>query len=251
VKGSMHPVILQTAPSYEVRTIRSVAMLRDEITVVNSSIEALPSHKSLIDSGALPVGSVEFVRHAMEIGGIKEPENLSYPEKSKKYWHRNIRVCKRDDIVNSAFVKPVKTKLFTGFCYYRGKDISQYSEHDQEQLRIFMSENTADELMYVSDIVSWQNEWRYYVMNGKIVGSARYDDLEIDDIEPNQNVVNECINDLDIIHPYAIDFGVMNDGTTALVEVNDAWAIGLYRGAMSGAEYLDFLSERWKSVVKS
>ena len=39
-------------------------------------------------------------------------------------------------------------------------------------------------------------------------------------------------------------------GKTVLVEVNDAWAIGLYGRALDPKDYLNFLGNRWKTIVQ-
>jgi len=51
-------------------------------------------------------------------------------------------------------------------------------------------------------------------------------------------------------YPYTLDVGRLSTGGTALVETNDAWAIGLYGKALTPRVYLDFLGKRWKSIVE-
>jgi hypothetical protein len=62
--------------------------------------------------------------------------------------------------------------------------------------------------------------------------------------------VSECILDVheELGHPFACDVGVLSNGLTAIVEINDAWAIGLYGKCLQPREYTDFLFTRWKSI---
>lgn len=76
--------------------------------------------------------------------------------------------------------------------------------------------------------------------------------------EPDGRLVGEMATDLSdefryqaddaLSQPFALDVGVLATGQTALVEVNDAWAIGLYENALSPSEYYRFLISRWDSI---
>lgn len=39
------------------------------------------------------------------------------------------------------------------------------------------------------------------------------------------------------------------DGMTKLVEVNDGWALGLYKGSCSASDYLKLLEARWEELI--
>lgn len=246
----MSTVILQTQPTCETRAIRAASMLLDHLVVLNSSFENLEFHAQHLRNGALPVGSVEFLREAMRVAGINEPQFSCYPAKSKQYWRRNIESTTVDKAKTGSFVKPVKTKLFSGFvldhqiphCDSYAVDCDSYF---MEQFAVF-SKLPHETPIWTSDPVSWKSEWRYYVAHGEIVGHARYDDGAEDADMPDLWVVRRCIADLQIKHPYALDMGVLATGQTALVEVNDAWAIGLYSKALSPIDYLYFLRSRWR-----
>lgn len=245
----MSTIILQNVSTYETRTIRTAAMLMDNMTVLNSSLEQLSNHRQLLKDGALPVGSVEFIREAMRLADIVEPPNLSYPEKGTTFLRRSVIQQPIKEIVGRWFVKPITTKLFTGFIFDSNQDVSMYDEHDFEQYTIFKS-LPPDTIVWVSEPVQWLSEWRYYIAYNDIVGQGRYDADGIDTaLEPDLNVVNRCIQTLKIDHPYTLDFGVLSTGQIALVEANDAWAIGLYGKAMSPRDYLYFLRSRWRMLI--
>lgn len=246
----MSVVILQTPSTYETRSIHTASMLLDHVRVINSSIQALPQLVGHLSNGAQPVGSVEFVRAAMNIAGLKEPPAISYPPSSRQYWHRNIDMVSATNIHETCFVKPVNTKLFNGFVFDPGRNISEFDDHDREQYAIFKSLDSS-QMVWKSDICHWQSEWRFYIAYGEIIGQARYDDGKDSALVPNLRIVQNCINDMKIAHPYALDMGVLDDGKTALVEVNDAWAIGLYGKALAPRNYFAFLRSRWRDLLVS
>jgi ATP-grasp domain, R2K clade family 3 len=241
-------VILQSPTSYETRAIRTASMLMDGVKILSCSLEEIGHFSSVLKAGAIPVGSVEFVRLAMAFGEIKEPSNLSYPPAVVGYLGRRVQERRAGSVIGRCFVKPQRTKAFTGFVFDTMEDPKDLSPHDKEQHDAFIAMD-ADEMVWVSEPVNWVSEWRYYVMNGLVIGKARYDsDGEENAPQPEESVVMACINEMGLAHPYAIDFGVLDGGKTALVEVNDAWAIGLYKDAMSAKEYFSFLKSRWDCI---
>lgn len=243
-------LILQANSSFEVRACLAAAtMASPPIPFVRASLENIQSMGRLIAAGvAVPVGSVEFLRAAMSAAGIKEPEPMSYPPELLRYCGRGIRQVKAGEVLGSWFVKPVRTKLFSGFVFETMADPRNLSEHDREQHEAFMAID-ATEPVWISDVVSFQSEWRYYVQGRTILGKARYDPDGADDAPaPDDAVVAEIVGALPTPNPCAVDIGVLSGGETVLVEVNDAWAIGLYRDAMSAKDYLQFLANRWDQI---
>lgn len=243
----MSEVILQNPGTHETRAVRLACMLLDNMVVHNSTIDKLDQYSSQLKNGALPVGSVEFVRCAMEVANIQEPENISYPTLAMPYLRRNVEQCQLGDVDGKYFIKPVSTKLFNGFVHDSNLiDMSEISAHDIEQYST-IKDLPKDTLVWRSDPVQWLSEWRYYVAHGFVIGSARYDDGS-SEAEPDVKTVRQCIRDLNLDHPYVLDFGVLSTGETALVEVNDAWAIGLYGKALDSRDYFYFLRSRWRLI---
>jgi len=246
-------IILQSPSTAETAAVRTAVMLMDAgaATVRNALIEALDGHVDLLRAGALPVGSVEFVRRAMELAGIPEPQNLSYPPGCHEFLGRSVERRTSGEVLAAGaevFVKPVATKLFNGFVLRPQADAADVDEHDREQLKILW-QLPLTTLVYASPVVEFQSEWRYYVQGGEVIGRARYDaDGPEDAKEPDEGVLRRCIEALAIGHPHALDMGVLVDGSTILVEANDGWGLGLYRGAMKPAAYLNFLAQRWESL---
>lgn len=200
----------------------------------------------------IPVGSVEYIRKVFDILNIKEPEWNCYPLCLEWLFNRNIREGFVKDVKDGDFVKPIKTKLWTGFVYNSLIDKSLLNDHDREQYDLFEKAD-KNEKVYISSPVKFIAEYRYYVVEGRIIGNARYDDNEHDVLDPSNDILDKCIKSL--VEEYgnnitcSVDTGVLDNGNIALVELNDAWALGLYGRSMKSVDYINMLITRWKQIV--
>lgn len=254
-------VLLQDISTYETRAISQACMLTD-VKVHRTSLGMLQTlfdfKAELLRGELMPVGSVEFVSECFSVMGIDLPNWLTYPEELEEFLHRKTKIRSAtylrmqnfsQGLAKPVFIKPVKLKLFNGFVFYPSRKREDYDEHDQEQLDIVMSLDSSS-ILYVSEVVDFQSEWRYYIDDNKIIGSARYDDGPDAALAPEMDVVLQMIEAMPMSHPYTLDVGRLSTGGTALVETNDAWAIGLYGRALEPKAYLNFLGKRWKSIVE-
>lgn len=243
--------LLQTPSTHETRSVRMASMLLDGFTVVNSDLDRIHEHAPGLAQGQImPVGSVEYVREAMRIAGVQEPDSDPYPESLKPWFKRRIEKRRAGSILDVSFVKPVATKLFNGFVFDPLGDPALLDEHDREQHAAFIAMD-ANALVWVAEPVRFVSEWRYYVDRGGVAGSARYDDGEENAAEPNPDDVMLAAEaaSQELQHGFALDMGVLDTGETVLCEVNDAWATGLYAKALSPAAYTFWLLQRWSGIV--
>lgn len=245
-------IVLQDVNVIEVRQVSQAAMLLD-IPVTRARIGDLTAHAVALRVGALPVGSVEYVREAMRLAGIAEPGPLSYPTELEPLLRRRLDLTTVERVRGTKFVKPVRTKLFTGFVWDSGAEASSYSEHDREQLEALLALAPTTHL-WAAEPVRFLCEWRYYICQGKVIGAARYDpDGDESAPAPAGEVLQEAIQRLAaspaVPAAYGLDLGVLDTGETALVEVNDAWALGLYGRSIDSKDYLRMLAARWSQVV--
>ncbi len=236
----------------EERLAHQVAMLED-LPLCAVGIEGLEQYAAQIAGGGwLPVGSVEFVRRAMVLAGIEEPENLSYPPQLRPYLHRLLERRVAGTVMGRWFVKPVATKTFTGFVLDTLGDPADLGEHDRAQCEAFLALDPAA-CVWVSEPVAWRSEVRFYVLDGQIVGEGRYDDGPDDALLPDAAVVREMASRFSATPgapvAFALDAGVLECGATALVELNDAWALGFYSGTLKPDRYLNMLWRRWRQLA--
>ena len=247
-------IIRQPSGSTESKAATIAGMLLD-IPVKDCSFENLKSMKESLLEGALPIGSVEYVREAMRIIGVKEPENLSYPEALSHVLHREVFITSVEKArVNKWFVKPCQTKKFTGFVFDPNQRIEELELDTQEQYYYFLAMK-PEERVWASEPVKFLGEWRVYIENAQIIGQARYDPDGEDEVkEPEKEWVEQAIKDWEkeglAPKAYAMDVGRLENQKLALVEVNDGWALGLYGKSMDAKKYIHFLNTRWKEISK-
>lgn len=245
-------VLRQLGSTPEIRAVLQACLLGDiEQTCVE--FKEMGQHAQQLRTGeSLPVGSVEYVREAMRVAEIVEPANMSYPRNLEPYLHRDVRRRNAGHVLGTWFVKPVLTKTFTGLVFDTMQKVETLSEHDREQHALFLAMDSADEV-WVSEPVSWVSEVRYYLLNGEIVGRVRYDPDGADDAKlPDEAVCTAAVADLktefgaDVT--CSLDMGVLSTGETALVEANDAWALGNYGRTLKPSVYLEMLISRWRQI---
>lgn len=202
----------------------------------------------------LPIGSVEFVQAAMDALQCPSPPELGFPDAIRPWLRRSVVPALAGDLgAQPRFVKPRESiKAFTGFVWDPAVPEDRRDASDREQLTVLRSMPDSAPV-WTSDVVTWQSEWRYYVLEGALIGCGRYDAEGADDApEP---AVAEVVAAVAAYQSsggapiaYAIDFGVLGGGETALVELNDGWALGYYSGSLAPAGYLGLLRARWERL---
>lgn len=171
--------------------------------------------------GDIIVGSVDTTEKFFERIGVEVPKYLGYPEGLEKYLYRNIKTVRFGDIDRHPpyFIKPKDgVKLFTGAHIEKPEHL--------ESLRKF--DNVPDDLeVYMSDSMNFLSEFRCFVHKGQPVGIQYYRGDFMRYI--NTYWLYDMIRDYkDAPIAYTLDLGVNETGNTALIEVNDMWAIASY-----------------------
>ena len=205
----------------------------------DASAARLEDIASLPKSGWMPVGTVEFCRAAMAHQCIVESAPLDYPEALAKWMPYGGHVlCRYGEMPHGwtpeqhqgIHGKPVVTKLAESLW-------------------------KPDTPFWASPYHRFGPEYRFYVLHGEILGYGRYDDIDDDQSDPlslDMNAVMDMVtayqNDGAPIG-YGLDVGVSDeDGMTKLVEINDGWALGFYKGSCSHRDYLRLLETRWIEI---
>lgn len=241
--------ICESANSAESRAISHVCM-------VNSAYERqwcpeaqLENHAAELASGQfIPVGSVSYIEMAMKVAGTTPPKPMTYPGQVAHLLMRPVSLVSAAEAKaqpQPIFVKPAKTKLFTGFVYGLNK------ESDAWDLETFLSLPDSEPI-YVSPVVPIESEVRFYFDRGQFIGSARYDPYGEDEAKlPTEDFARMVASLLRADgqgFTGAIDLGYRSTCGSFLVEVNDAWALGLYKG-MDRLLYAQMLASRWRQIT--
>ncbi|MDP7289906.1 MAG: ATP-grasp domain-containing protein [Phycisphaerae bacterium] len=200
-----------------------------------------------LDRQTLVVGDMDCTFGALKQLGIPIPPNNDYPKALEHLLHRRIWTSSFGQVEQSftcgahsaVFVKPSgRKKCFTGLV----------AQSEPDFYRIQVSRN---ETVFCSEVVSWRSEYRVYVANSKILAIDFYQGDR--DVELDEDIVAQAVAALDASGEshagYAIDFGVLSSGRTALVEMNDGFSVGAYD--IDQKNYTDMVVARWEELMAS
>ena len=180
------------------------------------------------DVGDVPVGDVEFCENIMRLQGIKVPTPDFYPRFLSQWFRREIRYKRADE---------------EWACSLRDQFIKPAGRYKSEPARILPALHPMPHGFYaVSEVVTFVQEWRYYVSNGTVVAAGWYDGDNEDEPAP----------DLAIEWPAefcgAVDFGRLDTGEIALVESHHPYACGWYGENDQSEVFLKWLIDGWESL---
>ncbi|MNB72870.1 hypothetical protein D3C76_410630 [compost metagenome] len=218
---------------------------RKGIIVLPMTEKKLSRNQFAFHQGHLVAGGVQFIRHALRSYGKELPPEDSYPECLYHLLHRKVakmtslRAAKNlIEDVGTHFVKPASLKRFTGFVTCDSMDPRFNGASDSMPC-------------WVAEPVQFVSEWRCYVAYG-VLEDIRFADHGGDrNIKPDRGVIIDAIRDLTECGApagYAVDFGVLSTGQTALVELNDGFSIGAYDG-IEAETYWNVIAARWDELI--
>lgn len=199
-----------------------------------------------LDSESLVVGDLPCILGALKQLSIPEPEPNDYPASLSEFLHRRIwrstlgklELQLRNGNYPPTFAKPAtRRKRFTGCTFYSECDLSQVCGVSRQ------------EKLLCSEVVTWLSEYRIYVVQSEIRSVDYYagDPGVAIDLEEIRRAIQALDKAGDSCAGYAIDFGVLASGETALVEMNDGFAIGAYR--IDRKNYTDLIWARWEELL--
>lgn len=193
------------------------------------------------DVMTMPFGSVAYVLDGLRRRGADEPPIINYPPSLGPYLCRKVwSSTLGKERGGSAWIKGAgHDKPFPP-----GPACSENMRVVDEHIDV-----------WASDPVEWLCEWRCYISEGSMMWRERYDPEGDDDApEPDNSVICDMISayESDRTSPagYALDVGVLSDGRTALVEVNDGYALGYYGPVepRRASAYLYLLVSRYMQI---
>jgi hypothetical protein len=151
--------------------------------------------------------------------------------------HVRQRICEEDTA--PFFAKPQgRLKRFTGHVFGDASDL------------MYLEDASASTRVWCSEVVEWRSEYRVFVIRGRVVGVRHYSGDS--SVPLDQQVVAETVRLLEqsgeARAAYGIDFGVLRDGSTALVELNDGFGLGSY--GLDPGVYTDLTITRWCELTR-
>jgi hypothetical protein len=209
------------------------------LTFEYPEIDELP-----LDDESIVCGGIPVVLKALQRLGITPPELPSIPPQIAVFAARKISTATLGEVrsgVNagqSIFIKPLPSdrKLFPG------KPLKEFRD-------LISTRHLPDEQIVVtSEIVEFQSEYRAFVMDGEILGICYYKgNIRL---FPDFAVIDRAIDAYTSAPAaYAIDFGIVADGRTLLVETNEAYSLGCY--GLPELRYSSLIERRWRELLAS
>ena len=209
----------------------------------------IPFYKKHLKRGKLKITSNDFIAGDLDTMFVAMKqlnihyEHNDYPECLHKYLHRKIwessvREIKKElfenSFINPVFIKPKdKMKKFTGFVIKSMDDMANLN---------FSGDNIK---IMCSDKVNFVSEFRCPVINGEIKDFCFYSGDK--NITIDKAVVKEMVKDFENSpKAYCLDVGVLSTGETALIEVSEAFSVGIY--SMTKELYANLLMTRWNEL---
>lgn len=188
------------------------------------------------------IGSVEATRFFFGELGVSCPKYIGYPNELTEYYGREIKLMKVRDLTKNYpyFIKPAtEVKLFTGDVIENDRLLNTF--------KTFYDVN-PETLLYVSEVINIQSEYRCFVHKGVLKGIQYY----LGDFKkyPNYKVIEEIISKYEK-QPiaYTVDVGVTDNNETIIVEINDMWAIGSY--GFNKELYSKMCVDRMKEIINN
>ena len=207
--------------------------------------QQLHQHTLPLERDTLVVGGVPIVEAAMAMIGIPVPVADNLPACLAQYRGRKVWPSTWGELraklgkqgpPSPLFVKPLRrNKAFPAIALFDAEDMAAAAR-------------LADHLeVLVAEYVVFVSEWRCFVRHERILELCRYQG----DVfrYPDPQVIQKAVIDFGQNAPaaYAIDFGVLTDGRTVLVEVNEGYSLGSY--GLDSIEYSELLEARWVELA--
>lgn len=190
------------------------------------------------------IGSVEATTMFFQSLGVDVPNYIGYPEELQKWYGRKIyeTLYELKPKEYPYFIKPAKNiKLFTGSL------IEKDGHLDILENYMATSPLRPETKVYISEPMDFLSEYRCFVFENELVGIKHYQgDFRI---FPNKYQIDRIIKTYkNAPVSYAIDVGILKDGSQYIVEINDFWAIGSY--GLDGDTYVKMLIRRFNEILK-
>lgn len=199
-----------------------------------------------LNKNVLVAGHIPVVLGALGQLGIDPPVPDDYPDCLRPWMRRRVWTSTVGDVVTKLqegvaapfFAKPIgRHKRFSGHVFASWDDLRAL-RGASDQLRVICSE-----------VVHFRSEYRVYVVRGAIVGVRHYrGDSNVSlDRASIEDAVSCFERSRNAPAGYGIDFCVLRDGSTALVEVNDGYSLGSY--GLEDRHYTDLIAARWEQLI--
>jgi hypothetical protein len=185
------------------------------------------------------VGYVGVAHQAFDAMGVPRPALDTWPEALAAFFLRRLWTATLGEVRASdapVFIKPLRNvKTFPGHVRNVGRPDAMHTAMIADDCPIACSE-----------VVEFESEWRCFVLEGRVLDVRRYKGTFRSSVD--WSVLDAALESFrDQPAGFALDLGVLTDGRTAIVEVNDGYSVGAY--GLAAAHYAQLLQARWREIV--
>jgi hypothetical protein len=191
-----------------------------------------------LDGDALVHGTIPVVHAALRSLGVTPPAPLDYPESlsgflGRRVWESTLGEV-RDQKSWPVFAKPRHSgKAFTGQVVRAFRNL------------LSTSELPDDYPVWASEVVPFTSEWRVFVLQGEVQDVRPYGSGPYRTAPDPERIAAMIEAYADSPVAFALDVGVA-DGSTYLVEANDAYSLGTY--GLEPMLYAKMIHARWAQM---
>ena len=190
------------------------------------------------------VGSVGVMYEVIRRANKPKPDVSDFPDELKDFFGRKIFVATMADVHKwiheephrlPLHIKPAdKQKLFVGAVVEKFRDI------------IPMSHVSKEEPVFAQEVIKMKSEWRASILRKKIINVSHYHGDPL--LFPDKNIMVSALEKFSKAPiGFAMDWAVLEDGRTVLIEVNDGFGLGNY--GVPGHLYTALIECRWRELM--
>lgn len=243
----LHSILLQAPETPEgFSAAAAVRHHRLPVQVLRARPDELARHaRTLRTGGCLPVGTPAFMRLAIQLARLPEPDWTCWPSRLDAYMlnqPKRVTAASALRMRRPLVVRPLASDRFKAFLL--ADSVRRMSPDDLEHLRR-LQQLPASEPVLVSPALELAAEWRYYVLHGEVVGFAPCHPgmraSACPDLEDVSAIVAATPGDA----AYAIDVGLLRAGGSTLLRVHDPLRVELLAVGGDRPTPLSFLRMQW------
>lgn len=194
-----------------------------------------------LTEGDVLVGGIGYVRRAFKRLGYAVPDLEAVPASlaefaGRKTWRGPLIEARRAvERGEALFIKPLPSQPKS----FNGQPLREFAD-------LLATAHLPDEtIVDCAELTPFISEYRTFVMHGEIIGFRPYKGDPL--VFPQPDVVRTAVAAYENAPAgYALDVGVVEDGRTLLVEVNDGYAVGAY--GLAPIRYAAMIAARWSEL---